>query len=177
MGLLTMESTPLQYMDGAARRMVPFGLTLMLMLFAMTPNYVPGLSAVTPMLTLMCVYFWAIHRPDLMGYGAAFGIGVLEDLLMGTPLGSCALVLLLCQRIVVHQQKILNSKPFIVTWIAFAFVALSAALIRWLCVGLVASSGFTPLSGLLTAYLMSVAIYPLAAWLLTKAGVRLLVKI
>ena len=96
---------------------------------------------------------------------------------MGTPLGSGALVLLLCQRVVVHQQKFFNSKPFVVTWIAFAFVALGAALIRWICVGVVATSGFTPIGGLLATYLISVATYPLAAWLLAKAQMKLLVEI
>ncbi|MEQ9447512.1 MAG: rod shape-determining protein MreD, partial [Rhodospirillaceae bacterium] len=82
---MAMHSASLQYMDGAARRIVPFGLTLVLMLFALTPTHIPALSDVAPMLTLMSVYFWSIYRPDLLGYGAAFGIGILEDLLMGTP--------------------------------------------------------------------------------------------
>ena len=172
-----MQLTSLQYMDGAARRAVPFGLTLILMLFALTPTYVPGLSDVTPMLTLMSVYFWSIYRADLLGYGAIFGIGILEDLLMGTPLGSGALVLLLCQRFVIHQQKFFYSKPFVVTWMAFAVIAFGAALILWLCVGLVASSGFTPLGSLLTSYLISVAIYPLVAWLLAKTQMKLLADI
>lgn len=172
-----MQPTSLQYMDGAARRAVPLALTLFLMLFALTPTYVPGLSDVAPMLTLMCVYFWSIYRPDLLGYGVAFGIGILEDLLVGTPLGSGALVLLLCQRVVVHQQKFFNSKPFVVTWIAFAFVALGAALVRWLCVGLVANGGFTPIGSLFVAYLISVAIYPLVAWFLAKAQMKLLAEI
>ena len=172
-----MQLTSLQYMDGAARRVVPLGLTLVLMLFALTPTYVPGLSDVTPMFTLMCIYFWSIYRPDLLGYGAAFGVGVFEDLLMGTPLGSGALVLLLCQGIVVHQQKFFNSKPFVVTWMAFAVVALGAALVRWFCVGIVASSGFTPLGTLLITYLISVAVYPLVAWLLARAQMRLLADI
>lgn len=172
-----MQPTTLQYMDGAARRAVPFALTLFLMLFALTPTYVSGLSDLTPTLTLMCVYFWSIYRPDLLGYGAAFGIGILEDLLIGTPLGSGALVLLLCQRVVVHQQKFFNSKPFVVTWVAFALVALGAALVRWICVGLVADGGFTPFGGLFAVYLMSVAIYPLVAWLLAKSQMKLLAEI
>ena len=161
-------------MDGAARRAVPFALTLFLMLFALAPTYITGLSDLTPMLTLMCVYFWSIYRPDLLGYGAAFGLGILEDLLIGTPLGSGALVLMLCQRFVVHQQKFFHSKPFVVTWVAFAVVALGAALIRWLCVGLVSEGGFTPFGALLGVYFMSIAVYPLIAWVLAKAQMKLL---
>lgn len=172
-----MQFTPLQYMDGIARRAVPFGLTFLLMLFAMTPAYVPGLFDVTPMFTLICVFFWSIHRVDLLGYATIFGIGIFEDLLMGTPLGSGSLVLLLCQWFVVHQQKFLSPKPFVVTWMAFAIIALGACIIRWLCVGFVSPGGFTPINNLVPAYLLSIAIYPLLAWMLAKIYTKLLADI
>ncbi len=169
-----MQATVIQRMDITARRLVPFGVTLVLMLFAMTPTYVPGLSHVAPMYALMAVYFWSIYRPDLLGYGSTFAIGILEDLLAGTPLGSGALILLLCQRVVFHQQKFFNNKPFGIIWLAFALVAAGAALLRWLCVGLVATSGFTPIGQMSTAYLMTVAAYPIVGWLLAKAHMKLL---
>jgi rod shape-determining protein MreD len=171
-----MQPTVLQRMDGTARRFVPVGVTLVLMLFAMTPTYVPGLSHITPMYALMSVYFWSIYRPDLLGYGSTFAIGVLEDLLAGTPLGSGALILLLCQWIVLHQQKFFNNKPFGVMWLAFALVAAGASLLRWLCVGLVATSGFTPVTELLASYFMTVAIYPIVGWFLAKAHMKLLAQ-
>ena len=171
-----MQVTVLQRMDLTARRFVPFGVTLTLMLFAMTPTHIPGLSQVTPMFALMAVYFWSIYRPDLLGYGATFGIGVLEDLLSGTPLGSGALILLLCQRVVFHQQKFFNNKPFGIVWLAFGVVAAGAVLLRWICVGLVASSGFTPFGQMSTSYLMTVAMYPVVGWLLAKAHMKLLAQ-
>ncbi len=169
-----MQATVLQRMDVTARRFVPFGVTLLLMLFAMTPTYIPGLSHITPMYALMAVYFWSIYRPDLLGYGATFGIGVLEDLLAGTPLGSGALILLLCQRVVFHQQKFFNNKPFGIIWLAFAVVATGAGLLRWICVGLAAASGFTPIGQMLTATLMTIGLYPVIGWLLAKAHMKLL---
>jgi len=171
-----MQATVLQRMDLTARRFVPFGVTLVLMLFAMTPTYIPGLSHITPMYALMAVYFWSIYRPDLLGYGATFGIGVLEDLLAGTPLGSGALILLLCQRVVFNQQKFFNNKPFGIFWLAFALIALGASLLRWLCVGLVSPRGFTPIGQVFAAYLMTVALYPIVGWLLAKAHQKLLAQ-
>jgi len=171
-----MQATVLQRMDGAARKLVPFGVTLVLMLFSLTPTYIPGLSHITPLYALMAVYFWSIYRPDLLGYGPTFAIGTLEDLLAGTPLGSGALVLLLCQRLVLSQQKFFNNKPFGVVWLAFALVAAGASLLRWLCVGLVENSGFTPVSELAAAYLMTVAMYPVIGWCLAKAHMKLLAQ-
>src|SRR4051812_6547521 len=102
---MLLQPTALQRMDMLARRMVPFALTLTLMLFALTPAQIPALSHLTPMYALAAVYFWSIYRPDLIGYGTVFGLGILEDLLTGTPLGSSALVLLLCQYVVFQQPK------------------------------------------------------------------------
>ena len=171
-----MQPSVLRRMDGAARRLVPFGVTLVLMLFALTPTYIPGLSHITPMYPLMAVYFWSIYRPDLLGYGSTFAIGVLEDLLAGTPLGSSALILLLCQWVVFHQQKFFNNKPFGVMWGAFALLAAAAALLRYLCVGLVTVTGFTPPGEMFAAYLMTIAIYPVVGWFLAKAHVKLLAQ-
>ena len=39
--------------DLLARRFVPFGLTLVLMLFALTPTRIPGMSHITPRRSLM----------------------------------------------------------------------------------------------------------------------------
>lgn len=169
-----MGPTFLQRLDLGARRLMPFGITLILMLFAMTPTYITGLSHITPMYALMAVYFWSIYRPDLLGYGTVFFIGILEDLLAGTPLGSSALILLACQRAVFSQQKFFNSRPFSLIWAAFALLTLGAAFIRWICVGLAGASGFTPFGTVVAGALMTIALYPVVAWVLAKAQMKLL---
>lgn len=169
-----MQPSPLQRMDALARKLVPFGMTLSLMLFALTPTQIPGLSHLTPMYPLASIYFWSIYRPDLMGYGTSFTVGLLEDLLTGAPLGSTALVLLACQYTVFHQQKFFNAKPFGIFWLAFSVLALGAGILKWLCVGLFAPGGFTRIGDMLTAVVLTAALYPLIAWLLAKAQLKLL---
>lgn len=169
-----MQSTWWQRMDAAARKQVPLGLTLILMLFALTPTQIPGLSHATPMYGLAAVYFWSIYRSDLMGYGTAFGLGLFQDLLTGAPLGSSTLILLLCQYLVFRQPKFFNAKPFGVFWLAFAVVALGAGLLKWICVGLVTSSGFTRFGDMFASVILTVALYPVIAWLLAKAQIKLL---
>ena len=171
-----MPTTVLQQANHVARRLLPFGITLVLMLFALTPTYVSGLSHITPMYAFMAVYFWSIYRPDLLGYGTVFAIGLTEDLLAGTPLGSSALILLICQRVVFGQQKFFNGRPFALVWAAFTLLAAGASLLRWICVGLAGASGFTPLSSLVASYFMTVALYPVVAWFLAKAQMKLLAQ-
>ena len=168
------QLTLLQGLDNAARKAVPAGLTLALMLFALTPTHIPGFAPVMPMFALMAIYFWSIYRPEYLGYGAVFSFGLVQDLLAETPIGSSALVFLLCQWVVLYQQKFFNAKPFVVTWFAFIFVAAGAALLRWIAVGLIATSGFTPPGPSFASYLLTVALYPLVGWLLAKAQMKLM---
>jgi rod shape-determining protein MreD len=169
-----MQPTLLQSVDVGARKALPAALTLLLMLFALTPTNVPGLSPVMPMFALMSVYFWSLYRPELLGYGAVFGFGLLEDLLTATPIGSTALIFLMTQWVVLRQQKFFNAKPFVVTWFAFVFIAAGAAVARWIAVGLVSDAGFTPAGPLFASYLITVALYPLVGWLLAKTQAKLM---
>ena len=171
-----MQPTVLQRIDQFLRRQLPCLLTLTLMLFAMTPTHIPGLSHVTPMYALAAIYFWSIYRPDLIGYGTSFAVGLLDDMITGAPLGCTAMVLLACQQIVFHQQKFFNAKPFGVFWGAFAVLALGAGLLKWICVGLFAPGGFTPFADMLTAVLITAAVYPIIAWVLAHTQMKLLAQ-
>jgi rod shape-determining protein MreD len=168
-----MRPTIWQRLDLFSRHQVPLLVTLLLALVAVVPTHVPGLVRVGPLLTLISVYYWAVHRPDLMGYGAVFAIGLLEDLVAGTPLGAGALTLLLVQGIVASQAKFFYGKAFVVTWWAFIVIAGGAVLIRWLCISVVQG---TLLGGdaALATYLMTVAFYPPVAWLLARTQMAFL---
>lgn len=173
---ITQRRTTWQKLNARARTILPFGLTVIVLLFGVTPTYIPGLAQITPMYTLVAIYFWAIYRPDLLGYGLGFAIGILEDLLTGAPLGVGALTLLLTQWIVFNQHKFFHAKPFAITWFAFGLVAFCAVLLKWVVIGLVTSSGFTPFGDLFASYLITVAVYPVIAWLFSKAQLGLLVE-
>ena len=88
-----MTLTLWQRLDKTGRNLAPFAVTVMLALIGLVPVPAPGYAPVAPFLTAIAIYYWAIHRPDLMRPGTAFLIGLLQDLLTGGPLGVNALVL------------------------------------------------------------------------------------
>jgi rod shape-determining protein MreD len=168
------QTTVWQKFDFIARRGVPLAMTLFLLLFSMIPMHLPGVPSLAPMYTLMAVYFWSIYRPEGFGYGAAFAVGVLEDLLVGTPLGSSALALLICQWVVFNQQKFFNNRPFLEVWLAFAVVAIGTGLVRWFCAGLIGAGGFTPLGDTAGSIVLTIVAYPVFGWLLARAQLKLM---
>jgi rod shape-determining protein MreD len=168
------QTTAWQKLDHAARRAVPMTITIFLLLLGLVPLHWPGLPSLAPMYTLMAVYFWSVYRPDGFGYGAAFGVGIVEDLLVGTPLGSTALALLLCQWVVFNQQKFFNNRPFPEVWLAFAVVAVVTGLVRWICIGLFSTAGFLPPGDILASIILTIVLYPVIGWLLARAQMKLM---
>jgi len=112
-------------------RATPFLLGILLVIVPVMPYGAPELSYVMPSLTLMTVYFWAYHRPDLMPVSAVFVIGLWQDVLYGGPMGLTSLILVLVRELLVNQRRALIGKPFLVAWMGFAIVVAGTLLLSW----------------------------------------------
>jgi rod shape-determining protein MreD len=150
-------------LDIIARRITPFGLTVLLVLINVLPLQVPGLSQVMPMLPLMSIYLWAVHHPNLMPAYAVFFIGFLQDALIGTPIGLHTITYLMVFGIVVWQRRFLVGKPFVVIWVGFSLVAAGATIANWLLVSLYYLVVIQP-EALVFQYLLSLGAFPLLSW-------------
>lgn len=168
-----MKPTLWQRMDQIARNLLPVFLTLSLVLVAAVPTRLPGYAAIAPMLTLMGVCYWSIARPDLMRPMVAFGIGVFQDILLGTPLGVDALVLLTAQGILVSQQRFFFGKPFFDWWWAFGLVAAGAVILKWILVAVFYGKVVEP-TPVLFSYLLTVLSYPILGWIFARVEVALI---
>lgn len=162
-----MKPTPWQRLDGLARRLTPFGLTLVLVLVSLIPSHVPGFARIVPMLGLMSIYHWAIHRPDLLPPIAAFAVGVLHDFLTGLPVGVTAVVFLAVHAVLATQRRFFVGKHFAVMWMGFVLVAAAAAVASW---GLVSAYyvRLVDVSAPMHQFLITVGAFPLVAWLLMR---------
>ncbi len=154
----------LQRMDTAARNLLPLALGLAAVLLGTTPLYLPGYGAVAPDFALMAVFYWAIYRPDLFPAAVAFSVGLVQDALMGTPMGFNALVLLAAYGAIVAQRRFFQNKSFLVVWWAFSLVGLGAALMGWALMSVIDVRFIEPLPPLF-AGLVTVGLYPFVGWL------------
>jgi rod shape-determining protein MreD len=157
----------LQRMDMTARNLLPLGFALVALLVGAVPLYLPGYGAVAPNLALLVVFYWAVYRPDLFPPAVAFAVGLIQDALMGTPLGLNALVLLSVHGVVVTQRRFFQGKSFAVIWWAFSIIAFGAAFLGWLLIMALNGALIDPLPGVF-AVLLTVAVHPLVTWLLAR---------
>ncbi len=138
-----------------------------LVLITSTPLYFGHVGDVVPRFGVTAVIFWTVYRPDLFGYGSAFFLGIVADLMTGLPLGITALVLVMVRHGVLMRRRYFLRKSFHIVWAEYAFVLTAAAIIDWMLAALYLWS--TP--GLLVhvfQVLLTVALFPvvyrLLAW-------------
>ncbi len=147
-------------MDTAARGLTPSLLLLFMVFLGQLPFSLASQSAVTPFFVLMAVFYWGLHRPDLLPAAVVFVIGLLQDALEGEPFGVNAFVLIAVYWFVAAQQRHFRGQAFMALWLVFGLVALAAETMRWLLVSALSGRLFGP-GGIAIELLLTIALYPL----------------
>lgn len=161
---------------GYPGRLVPFLTALLFAFLSVVPLNLPGFAVVMPAFAFMAVFHWTVYRPDLMPLSAVFVVGLLLDLLNGTPfVGMSALVLLLARTAVMSQRKWFANRTFVVVWLGFLVVAVGAYVVLW---ALVSALHGAPLDlrPFVFQAVLTVACYPVASYVLTRIQRAFLVR-
>ena len=162
-----MKPTFWHRVDRFARDLTPFALTFVLLVINAIPFHIPGFAQVVPLLSLIGIYFWSVYRPDLMPAAAVFLIGLLHDFISGLPLGVSVLVFLLVQGAGIAQRSFFSGKSLVIVWFGFIFVAAGALSIEWVLLSILSGELIQPRSALYQ-FGLTVALFPVLAWLLTR---------
>lgn len=153
-------------------RAMPFFLAIFFVLINALPLGIPEFSRVIPFLSIILVYYWSIYRPDLFSAWMALIVGLLQDFLGGGPVGLMALILLGVQGICLSQRRIVLSGGFLTGWGAFGIICSAAAAAIWIISSLYYVNVFSVIPVLAQCFL-TVALYPLVAWILGRAERRI----
>jgi len=155
-------------LDGTARSLTPFALTVLLIVFGMVPLGIPNFAPIMPALGVIAVFFWLVYRPDLMPAWAVFLVGLIQDLLGGGALGVGVFVLLVVYAALAGQRRYIAQANFFLVWLAFVPVAAGAFVLTWLFNSLIADALLAP-GPAASQYLSTVLFYPVIAWLFLQA--------
>jgi rod shape-determining protein MreD len=156
-----------QRVDLLVRQLVPASLVLVLVMLQAVPWHLPGLAGIFPALPMIGIYYWSVYRPDLLVPSVAFVTGLVDDVVLGGPIGISSLAFLVIQGMTASQTRFFNGKSFLVIWSGFALLAAVAMLVELVLDGLVFSR--TPLvSALVIQYLLTVCLYPVVSWMFSR---------
>ena len=156
-----------QKLDHMARSLTPFGLSLLLVILSVVPTHIPGYAQIAPILALVSIYHWAIYRPNLLPLFSVFILGLLQDLLTGTPVGLYILVFLTVYGIVLSQRRFFAGKSFTVYWIGFAVVSLVASVESWVLAS-AWNLALIDFNAVTFQYLLSLGVFPIVAWIFLR---------
>ena len=155
-------------LDAAARFALPVGLTTLAMLALAAPLGLPAQAELQPQFVLASVFFWTLYRPASMPPVAVFLLGLLADLLGEAPPGVAVLSLLVVHALVLRWRRGLARQSFLLVWIAFAAIAIAAALLGWAATSLLRVR-LLPFAPVVLEAMLGIGLYPVLAVLLIRA--------
>lgn len=159
-------------MDDFARHLAPCVLTAVMLVAGVVPLHVPAFGSVSPSLSLISVFHWSLYRPDLMPPWTAFALGLLQDVLLGAPLGVGACMLTAVHALVDTQRRFFIGKSFGVIWTGFAAVAVSAFILGWALTCAYHAVLLAP-TAIVFEWLVTVGVFPMVSRLLVRCHVAL----
>lgn len=162
-----MRMTAVQRFDLWLRHATPVGLAVLLAILSVVPVGIPGYAVVVPAYTTMGAFYWAVFRPDLQPPIALFLVGVLQDVLAATPLGTTALCLMVVHGLAVSQRRAFLGKPFVLTWFGFVLIYALAATLIWCLVSVLSLQPIGP-GPAVFQYLVTVTLFPVVAWVFVR---------
>jgi rod shape-determining protein MreD len=171
-----MKLSALQRLDASVRQSTPVVVTLLLTVLSVVPVHLPAASTLAPDIVLIAVFYWTVHRPDLMRLWTVFVIGLLSDVLSGTALGVHPLVLVLVHAAIISQHKVFRGASFGMVWWAFSLIAPAAHVVAAL-VAFATAGALPDLSLFLLRLVLTIGFYPALAWLLGRAQRALLAAV
>lgn len=154
-----------------SRLAVPIALIGFLVVFSVVPLRLPHYTAVAPNWVLAATFFFAARHDMLVPAWAAFGLGLLFDVLAGGPLGLSALVLLLVREAGSFLAEVLRGRPFLFEWMCFGMTALAAQLLG-VALATALAGALVALPTVVLQLMLTVLVYPamvLALGLVSRA--------
>ena len=151
----------------AGRQTVPVMTMLLLVLIGSMPLGSLHTFEIFPMLNIIVIFYWTVYRPDLVPPVVLFLIGLIDDVVMGTPLGLMACVFVLLYGVTLTQRQFFIGKPFYVTWLGFSVISAVCICLIWVLVALFAGRLGIVITPFIK-YTITLLSFPSAAWLLVR---------
>ncbi|MDD4555900.1 MAG: hypothetical protein PHE89_01040 [Alphaproteobacteria bacterium] len=142
------------------QHMMPVFFSILFILMFFIPSYPFVAESIRPCISLICIYFWLINRPDIFGIPYVFMIALVEDFASSSPVGSDIFAILVLYAITTSIYKFVSNKPFNIVWCGFIFVAFITLVVKWLVVSIYYSQ-FLAFSNVFFTFLSTIAFYPI----------------
>lgn len=118
------------------RGALPFASLVLLVCIDLAPLPSAAPTTIAPLLCLAGIFFWTVHRPDLLGNGLVLLLTLVLDATAGLPVGLTALALFATRMALLAPPRFFAGRSFLVLWACFAAATALLLGLRWLIAGL-----------------------------------------
>jgi len=150
-----------QKLDYGTRMLLPGLATVLLLFLFALPIGPAGIGYFPPHICLMSIYYWSLFHPAAFPLWLIFAVGLLQDTLLGAPLGLTSLLFIVFNRILLAQQRFALRESFWASWCGFALAGAVFFLVYWIAMSLYLSD-IPPISTSIMQWVFTIALYPLA---------------
>lgn len=147
------------------RHAIPPLICALFLLLGFACSAMPGLSGIPPLLGLIAIYYWCVHRPDLLPLWLIFLLGLLTDAILRLPFGVSVLSYLVVDRLVQSQRPIFIDQSYLTLWLGCAVVVAMVQLLQWLVLAAMTQT-FAPIMPLIMQGGITLCLFPLVVWCL-----------
>jgi len=149
------------------RGSLPFLSVLLLICIDLAPLPTAAPTALSPLLCLSAIFYWTVHRPDLLGNTLVLIATVVLDATAGLPLGLTATALFVTRLLLLAPPRFFAGRSFLVLWACFSLAVTVLMTLRWLLASLYFQHlfAFRPVAFEL---LLTIAAYPLVSLLMAR---------
>jgi rod shape-determining protein MreD len=130
-----------------------------------------GVPEWQPLFIVAAFFFWELTTPFSLTALGCFLLGLLQDILAGSTLGSSAIILLLASVILQRHSMIFWRQPFLVHWCGLIALLLFFQATQWLLQG--GLLGSVDAIALLMQTGLTILLFPAVYRVLLAAAVRL----
>ena len=85
------------------------------------------------------IFYWTLRNPDSLGYFVIFLAGIINDVVIGIPIGISSLCYLILCAVTAYIRNITLSPDFVKDWFSFLFTMILINSIQVIIIGLIFS--------------------------------------
>ena len=140
-------------------RKIPFFLCFIFNLMAATINVPTGFALNIPAISIISIVFWILHLGKYFNKYDIFFLGILNDVLVGTPLGSFSLIYILIS-LLANYLKYKTDGMNIIFHFLIAFFIILTLDISFNIALIILNQQIPSLSYIFFKYLLTISLYP-----------------
>jgi rod shape-determining protein MreD len=156
-----------QRLEYVSLRATPAALTVLLVLLSAVPMPIPGITQVMPVFALISIYYWDTFYLGALPYTFLFALGLLEDTLLGLPLGVSSFVNIVFALMLLRERRNFGKTLFGTVWLGFVSLSLVAMALEWIALS-VYFGRMLPVAAHLLQWVATCLAYPPMHLLLTR---------